>query len=228
METAARIMRGFAERTGLEGASPRRYLWTDAFALCNLLALHEHSGDESFRRLAISLVDQVHQVLGRHREDAGRAGWISGLDPATGREHPTAGGLRIGKPLPERGPDEPYDDRLEWDRDGQYFHYLTKWMHALVRMAEVSGEVRYCRWAVELAKAAHAGFRRTDPVTGRLRLAWKMSIDLSRPLVPFGGLHDVLDAWITYQSVALCADHAGVVADLDAEIAEAGAALPAG
>jgi hypothetical protein len=45
--------------------------------------------------------------------------------------HPTRGGLRIGKQLPERRPGEPYDPQVEWDRDGQYFHYLTKWMHAL-------------------------------------------------------------------------------------------------
>jgi hypothetical protein len=45
------------------------------------------------------------------------------------------GGLRIGKPLKERGANEPIDESLEWDRDGQYFHYLTKWMHALCRAA---------------------------------------------------------------------------------------------
>ena len=106
----------------------------------------------------------------------------------------------------------PYDDRGEWDRDGQYFHYLTKWMHALGRMSEATGEARYCRWGVELAKAAHAGFRRTDPATGQVRLAWKMSIDLSRPLVPFSGLHDALDAWITYQSIAACAERSSVAA----------------
>ncbi|MBD3801026.1 MAG: hypothetical protein IE886_06205 [Campylobacterales bacterium] len=48
-----------------------------------------------------------------------------------------------------------YDETSEWDRDGQYFHYLAKWMHALDRMTAVSGEVRYSRWAVELAKSAH-------------------------------------------------------------------------
>jgi hypothetical protein len=39
-ETAARLMRAYAERTGLATQQPgRRYLWTDAFAVCNLGAL---------------------------------------------------------------------------------------------------------------------------------------------------------------------------------------------
>jgi hypothetical protein len=204
---ARRIMADFVERTGLEGNGkrPQRYLWTDAYALCNLLSLYRRSGDREFRQLAVALVDQVHGVLGRHREDDPRHGWISGLDEATGREHPTAGGLRIGKKLGERGRGDAFDERLEWDRDGQYFHYLTKWMHALRRAAEVTGEARYCRWAVELAQAVHAGFARTGPGGGK-RLAWKMSIDLSYPLVPSTGHHDPLDAWVTYNALGLCAD----------------------
>jgi len=31
-----------------------------------------------------------------------------------------------GKALNERGADEPVDEHLEWNRDGQYFHYLTR------------------------------------------------------------------------------------------------------
>jgi hypothetical protein len=54
----------------------------------------------------------------------------------------------------ERGPDDFYDERLEWERDGQHFHYLTKWMHALCRASVLSGESKYCHWAFELAQAA--------------------------------------------------------------------------
>ena len=37
---ATELMRGFADRTGLSSArAPRRYLWTDAFAVCNFMAL---------------------------------------------------------------------------------------------------------------------------------------------------------------------------------------------
>ena len=139
LSTAAELMREFAGLTGLSpaGEEPRRYLWTDAFAVCNFLELYQQTHDESYRNLALLLVDQVHQTLGRYREDDRRAGWISGLDEQEGRLHPTVGGLRIGKKLNERSPDDPFDDRLEWDRDGQYYHYLTKWMHALNRVSAV-------------------------------------------------------------------------------------------
>lgn len=60
-----------------------------------------------FRALASRLVDQVHQVLGRHRNDDSRTGRIGGLDEELGEAHPTRGGLRIGKRLPERRTDEP-------------------------------------------------------------------------------------------------------------------------
>ena len=39
-ELASSLMSDFLERTGVTSARPqRRYLWTDAFAVCNLLAL---------------------------------------------------------------------------------------------------------------------------------------------------------------------------------------------
>ena len=120
------IMTDFAHLTGLVDAQPpRRYLWTDAFAVCNFLELYRPIGEEEYRQLALRLVDQVHHVQGRHRADDPRTGWISGLSEPEGEQHPTRGGLRIGKPLNERQPDEPFDERLEWERDGQYYHYLT-------------------------------------------------------------------------------------------------------
>ncbi len=124
----------------------------------------------------------------------GPAGF-SGLSDAEGEEHPTHGGLRIGKPLPERGRFEPFDEALEWERDGQYFHYLTKWMHALGRVARDVGEPRHGAWARELLVAAHHGFTVETP-RGR-RMIWKASIDLSRPLVSSMGQHDPLDGFIT-------------------------------
>jgi hypothetical protein len=222
------IMMEFAEQTGLSNSkkSPRRYLWTDAFAVCNFLTLYRQSGEERYRRLALDLVDQVHAVLGRHREDDPRTGWISGLDEVTGAKHPTAGGLRIGKTLNERKADEPYDDRLEWDRDGQYYHYLAKWMHALARAGTATAEPRYIRWALELAKAAHAAFAYVPGTGSATRMYWKMSIDLSRPLVPSMGLHDPLDAFVTYNELRYCArKHPGDAAllDMDDQIAEAAA-----
>jgi hypothetical protein len=201
--TVQAIMTEFAAGTGLSPLQevPRRYLWTDAFAVCNFLELFRQTGDETHKDLALSLVDQVHQTLGRHREDDPRTGWISGLDEPQGKAHPAKGGLRIGKTMNERGPDDPFDERLEWDRDGQYFHYLTKWMHALNRVSRVTGNSTYNRWAMELAKTAHARFTCGPDSGGRKRMYWKMSIDLSYPLVPSMGQHDPLDGLITYSQL---------------------------
>jgi hypothetical protein len=139
---AAQLMSGFASRTGLYPESQkeqRRYLWTDAFAVCNFIDLFVRTGNKFYRQCATDLIVQVHHRLGRYRADDSRHGWISGLDEAAGKRHPTMGGLRIGKPLRERQASESVDERLEWDRDGQYFHYLTKWMHALCRAALITG-----------------------------------------------------------------------------------------
>jgi hypothetical protein len=195
---AQELMDEFAESTGLSGQlPPRRYLWTDAFAVCNFLGLARQTGDERYFGFARKLVDQVHHTLGRHRDDDPRSGWISGLPDNEGEKHPTCGGLRIGKKLNERGSHQPADARLEWDQDGQYFHYLTKWMHALCRLAEETGEIHYHRWACELAVTAHHAFAQETLHGGRNRLVWKMSIDLSRPLVSSMGQHDPLDGLIT-------------------------------
>ncbi|MGH7449019.1 MAG: hypothetical protein ACRELT_15715 [Longimicrobiales bacterium] len=192
IDSVARIMDAFGIRTGLtSAAAPRRYLWTDAFAVCNYLALHRHTAAPVWLECARQLVEQVHRVLGRHRADDPRTGWISGLDETMGARHPTAGGLRIGKPLPERGPAEAPDERLDWDRDGQYYHYLTRWMHALERAAAETEDAELLRYGVELAQAAHAAF--THRLSGEKRLYWKLNIDLSRPVVPAMGQHDALD-----------------------------------
>jgi hypothetical protein len=193
------IMLEYAAITGLypPGKTPRRYLWTDAFAVCTLLELFRQTNVGRWRDLALQLVDQVHTVLGRHRSDESRSGWISGLDEAGGTLHPTQGGLRIGKKLNERRPGELPDERLEWDQDGQYYHYLTKWMHALSRVSRVTGDPVYAGWAVELAKTAHAAFTYTAFPGGPKRMYWKMSIDLTRPLVPSMGHHDPLDGLVT-------------------------------
>ena len=126
LEFVKEIMLDFAQLTGLEPVSdhPKRYLWTDAFAVCNYLELFRLTNNDVYRDLALRLVDQVHHTLGRHRDDDTRNGWISGLDDEKGELHPTKGGLRIGKKLNERKPDEPPSERLEWDQDGQYYHYL--------------------------------------------------------------------------------------------------------
>lgn len=220
----AEIMLDFARLTGLSPrAHPRRYLWTDAFAVCNYLELFDRTNNGAYRDLGLSLVDQVHYTLGRHRDDDSRSSWISGLVEAEGEQHPTSGGLRIGKQDSERRPGEPPDERQEWNRDGQYYHYLTKWMHALNCVAQVTGDPAYIRWAMELAKTAHARFTHGSPYGGKRRMYWKMSIDLSRPLVSSMGQHDPLDGFLTYKELTLAAaDRFGgsSLPDLKLEIAE--------
>jgi len=195
---AITLMQGFGERTGLIGERPpRRYLWTDAFAVCNLLGLAQATGEDRYMQLAFRLVDQVHHTLGRHRDDDSRTGWLSGLDEQEGERHPTRGGLRIGKALPERNADQSLDEHLEWDRDGQYFHYLTKWMHALDQVARATGQSSFNLWARELAQTAFDAFTYSPSPAGPRQMYWKMSIDLSRALVPSMGQHDPLDGYIT-------------------------------
>jgi hypothetical protein len=219
------IMHDFADSTGLSSKRypPRRYLWTDAFAICNLLGLFHETGEEIWRGLALRLVDQVHHTLGRHRDDDQRMGWISGLDANEGEEHPTTGGLRIGKKLNERKRWEPYNESLEWERDGQYYHYLTKWIHALNQVSLATKDPAYLRWALELAKTAHSRFSYIHPGSGGKRLYWKMSIDLGYPLVLAMGRQDPLDGMVTYselQATAKSVFRETTLPDLEAEIHE--------
>ncbi len=199
IDEAIALMNQFAERTGLGSEQPRRrYLWTDAFAVCNYLGLARTTGEQGFTERALQLVDQVHHTLGKHRDDERRSGWISGLNGQAGEHHPTRGGLRIGKHLPERGPRDPLDERLEWDRDGQYFHYLSKWMHALDQVTRATRQPRFNTWARELAHSAFEAFTyQPSPAWGPRRMHWKMSIDLTRALVPSMGQQDPLDGYLS-------------------------------
>lgn len=145
----------------------RRYLWTDAFAVMASLELLRQRKDESWAQLATLLVDRVHHTLGRHRADAVQQGWLSGLSERQGERHPTRGGLRIGKPLPNRHP----------------------------------------------------------------ALVWKMSIDLSGPLVAARGQHDPVDGFITcaqLRATALLQSTRPGEPLLDYELTSFAAMLPAG
>ncbi|GAB3093409.1 hypothetical protein G8770_06470 [Aestuariicella hydrocarbonica] len=207
--TAQAIMREFAAATGLMegGGEPRRYLWTDAFAVCNYLGFFRDSDDSAFLELALKLVEQVHEHLGKHRRDSAGSGWLSGLTETQGRLHPTCAGLRIGKPLDERKLHEAVDETLEWQQDGQYFHYLTRWMHALDAVSRATNNGLYNQWARSLAQVAYQAFVYTPTAGAAKRMYWKMSIDLSRPLVSSMGHHDPLDGLITYWQLEASAKH---------------------
>jgi hypothetical protein len=199
-QSAASLMNDFSVRTGVVGYndSSSRYLWTDAFAVITFLALRRSTGNQEYLNRAVHLVDLVHHVLGCHRRDDRRTGWISGLSKSEGESRPTAGGLRIGKPLPERRAGDPLDERLEWQRDGQYFHYLTKWMHALSLLSRETGDPKWNTQATDLAMTAFAAFVNLPRPGAMPRMCWKMSIDLSRPLVPFMGQLDPLDGFVSF------------------------------
>jgi len=216
------LMAQFAEFTGLSPVkkNPIRYLWTDAFAVCNFIGLYQQTSDPVHLELALALVAQVHNTLGHHRGDDSRNGWISGLGPDEGSKFPTKGGLRIGKELKERGPSDPYDENLEWERDGQYYHYLTKWMQALCQLGLATKNPDHHRWAAELVKAAHKGFVYESSFSREKMMYWKMSIDLSFPLVPSMGQHDPLDGLLTYKQIQSVLSDANGSLDLKPEIEE--------
>lgn len=156
-----------------------RYLWTDAFGVLNFITLHCLTKSPTYLTCAARLIDTVHSVLGKTRS---QDKYLPGASP----ERPLAGGLRIGK-----------DDESGPDGDGQYHHYLTVWMFALNRMSVVSGETKYNDLAIQLAKAIHPAFviNRDSP---RPRMRWKMSVDLSRPLVTSEGNLDPIDGYVIF------------------------------
>ncbi len=207
---AESLLHAFVERTGVDGRSrSRRYLWTDAYALLALIGLYRHTYRQEHLDLALALARRVHEELGQFRPDDARHGWISGLPPHEGQRHPTLGGLRIGKPDPERPPGAPFDERLEWDRDGQYFHYLTKWMVALNRLAHATGDAMWNDWAIDLARASWPAFAAPSDESGTPRMHWKMSTDLLRPLVASMGHHDPLDGLATFSDLRASQRHLG-------------------
>jgi len=141
-----------------------RYLWTDGFGVINFLTLFQETKEKKFLTCAHRLIEAVHSTLGFSRDGTAR------LHPATA-EKPLLGGLRIGK-LDEGGE----------DGDGQYFHYLTIWMFALLQTGLASQNDSYISEANSLAKAIHSKFM-TGRKLERPRMYWKMSMDLSHPLV---------------------------------------------
>lgn len=81
------------------------------------------------------------------------------------------------------------------DREGQYFHYLTKWMFALNELGKFNPE--YKTDAIKLVKDIHPHF--CIPGVG---IWWKMKEDLSGPAHGYGlGGLDFYDAFSTYRSI---------------------------
>ncbi|KAI9736171.1 MAG: hypothetical protein M1834_001056 [Cirrosporium novae-zelandiae] len=171
-----------------------RYLWTDAFAVLDFLTLSKETSSPVYITLAARLISTVHDVLGRTRDGFARL-------PNATDDQPLLGGLRIGK-LDEHGS----------DGDGQYFHYLAIWMFALNRMALASGDISYNSQAISLAKAVHPRFMK-DPSAKRPRLYWKMSMDLSEPLVFSEGNLDPIDGYVVFSILQAVAGQNGILAN---------------
>ncbi|GLB44120.1 hypothetical protein LshimejAT787_1600500 [Lyophyllum shimeji] len=163
----------------LEEGHRGRYLWTDAFGVIDFLTLYGLTSQPHFLTFARTLIETVHDVLGRTRDGSRRL-------PGATDQNPVGGGLRIGK-LAESGP----------DGDGQYHHYLTIWMFALNRYSVAASDSRYNTLAIQLAKAIHPRFV-TNRGTSRPRISWKMSMDLTRPLVPSQGNLDPFDGYVVF------------------------------
>jgi hypothetical protein len=151
-----------------------RYLWTDAFGVLNFISLYKTTSDKHYLTLASRLVETVHSILGRTRDG-------TACLPGATDEHPLRGGLRIGK-----------EEASGPDGDGQYHHYLTLWMFALNRLSIATGLPSYNTQAIELAQAIHPHFL-YDRSSSRPRMVWKVSVDLSRPLVHSEGNLDPVD-----------------------------------
>lgn len=182
----------------MSGGHRGRYLWTDGFGVINLITMHSEYNkygkdkeiDNRYLILADRLINAVHETLGRTRDGRSRL-------PGATDANPLGGGLRIGKT----------DDRGS-DADGQYHHYLTVWMFALNRMTRASGDMKYNRLAVQLAKAIHSKFF-IDRAAARPRMIWKMSMDLSKPMVKSEGNLDPIDGYVVFRLLQASAMEAG-------------------
>ncbi|KAL1961306.1 hypothetical protein VTO42DRAFT_34 [Malbranchea cinnamomea] len=189
------------------GGHRGRYLWTDAFGVLNFLTLYREFSysspnqfdNEKYLHFAQRLVTTVHDILGRTRDGKSR------LPRATDQE-PLKGGLRIGK-----------EEATGPDGDGQYHHYLTMWMFALNRLSLATGDPTYNRQAVSLAKAIHPHFF-IDRTSARPHMVWKVSMDLSRPLVASEGNLDPIDGYVVFSLLQASSIKYGDGRPLDGEI----------
>jgi hypothetical protein len=167
-----------AQEAGLcADGTQRRYLWTDAFGVLAYLSLAEHSQSTEiesaqFRQAAHTLIDTVHKCLGKPRSNQA----VDRMTPDT--TTPTGYvGLRIGKTETR-----PTTDYYGMHYDGQYWHYIDKWLFALCRAGRMKDGIR-------IAKSVFpyffdVGSQGDGTVDGGMR--WKLSVDATPP--PFSGL----------------------------------------
>jgi hypothetical protein len=74
-------------------------------------------------------------------------------------------------------------------------------MHALCRAAFATGSPAHIVQALDLGVGAFNGFTHRSASGDVAGIYWKMSTDLSRPLISALGMHDALDGFITFQEI---------------------------
>jgi hypothetical protein len=150
----------------------RRYLWTDAFAVLayvSIAELYESQQDyqtaQPYRRAIDKLISTVHDNLGKPRSNRPEHAMKPSSDSPTGFV-----GLRIGKEISR--PVTDYGMRY----DGQYWHYIDKWLWALQRAG-------HDEEAIAIARTCFPHF--FDSRGKGMR--WKLSVDAT----PAPGLEHV-------------------------------------
>ena len=150
----------------------RRYLWTDAFGVLSYISLakrYEKDGKpddaQKYTKAANTLIDVVHECLGKPRSPSS----VDAMQPSS--SSPTGYvGLRIGKVDTRKVTD--YGMRY----DGQYWHYVDKWLLALNRAGRNEDALR-------IAKSVFPYFFDAGPHgdghEGGIR--WKLSVDATAP-----------------------------------------------
>ena len=179
---------------GSTGDCQRRYLWTDAFGVLNFVTMaqrYPESRRAVYLDAAKKLIDSVHATLGQPR---------SAAFPMAPQQDGTPWGfkgLRIGK-LHARTSS---DAGMEYD--GMYWHYLDKWLFALLRYHQASADVDVLRDAVRLVKALHPSFMDKSRSGKPLGLHWKMNSDLT-PIPGLGQAYpndDALSGYLVYSLI---------------------------
>ena len=165
----------------------RRYLWTDAFGVLAYVSLAKATNNPQFVTAAQRLVDAVHEGLGKPRSaQFPMTPDLKGLSPSG------YVGLRIGKERARAHTD------LGMAYDGMYWHYVDKWLFALLRLGQETGDAARIHQAAAIAKSVFPYFY--DPAGGGVR--WKINMDAS-PITsqPAGPSDDTLNALVMYKLI---------------------------
>ena len=168
----------------------RRYLWTDSFGILNFITLSHRAESEERKKILLDaaqrLADVTANTLGTPRSDQlpmlkNDRGWYSGM--------------RIGKEKARVMSD------AGMSYDGMYWHYLDKWMFALLRLAQAKGDTPTA--ASDFVKDIHPYFLKKDRKGKPIGLYWKMNADLSviNGLEDTEPNRDAFDGWLMYNLI---------------------------